>query len=204
MVRCVMVAAALLLVSCNKADLEPAGAAPAAAAERSWRSLPLIQGGKVAPAWFHTGYGTFTVDDGALRTDCDERGLGLLVYGKEKFGDCQVRVVYRSKDPRSNAGVYIRIDDGILQQAGKQPPPASRENGKLTEQGLAAMKEASEKDLGPWYAVHHGYEVQIADAGDEFHRTGAIYSLTKAEAVPPTSPGQWREILITLKGNHVF
>src|SRR5215213_7582552 len=201
MVRCVTAAAALLLlVSCNKADLEPDGAKPVAAAERSWRSLPLIMDGKVDPAWFHTGYGTFTVDDGALRTDCDEKGLGLLVYGKEKLGDCQIRVVYRSKNPTSNSGVYVRIDDGILQKKGENPAPASRENGKLTDEGIKAMQEASEKELGPWYAVHHGYEVQIADAGDEFHRTGAIYSLTKAEAVPAKEPAAWRTMVITLQG----
>ena len=183
-------------------DHEPG--AVAAAADREWRTLPLITDGKVDPAWFHTGYGTFTVDNGALRTDCDERGLGLLVYRREKLGDCQIRVVYRSKDPRSNSGVYVRIDDGILGKAGELPPPAERENGEPTDEGLSAMKEASEKELGPWYAVHHGYEVQIADAGDEFHRTGAIYSLTKAEAVPATDEGGgWRTMVITLKGERV-
>src|SRR5688500_2461631 len=190
MVRGMFAAAmALLLVSCNHTDDGTAGERQSPAPEdgdRAWRTLPLISDGQVDPAWFFTGYGTFAVDNGALRTDCDERGLGLLVYGKEKFGDCQIRVVYRSKDPKSNAGVYIRIDDGILQKAGEKPAPTSRENGKLTAQGLDAMTQASEKDLGPWYAVHHGYEVQIADAGDELHRTGAIYSLTKAEAAPPS------------------
>src|SRR5688572_26623724 len=208
MLRHIIVLTALLLVSCQEAgDAARAGGEPRgdkSKAEPAWRSLPLISDGKVDPAWFHTGYGTFTVDNGALRTDCDEKGLGLLVYGKEKFGDCQIRVVYRSKDPRSNAGVYIRIDDGILQKKGEKPAPASRENGKLTEEGLNAMKEASEKDLGPWYAVHHGYEVQIADAGDEFHRTGAIYSLTKAEAAPPKEEGAWRTMVITLKGEQVM
>src|SRR4051812_16567307 len=29
-----------------------------------------------------------------------------------------------------------------------------------------------------WYPVHHGYEVQICDGADEYHRTGAIYSLS--------------------------
>ena len=201
----VVAAAALLAVSC--ADAEPGAAGDKAAgpaADRDWRTLPLITDGKVDPAWFQTGFGVMAVDDGALRTDCDERGLGLLVYGKEKFGDCQIRVVYRGKDPHANSGIYIRIDDGILQQADKQPPAGRKSDGSLTDDGLKAMQEASEKELGAWYAVHHGYEVQIADAGDELHRTGAIYSLTKAEAAPPpTDAGGWRTMVIPLPGDRV-
>jgi hypothetical protein len=199
-----LVVAALLLVSCNNAPVQKSREKPASAADRPWRTLPLITDGKVDPAWFHTGYGTFTLDGGALRTDCDERGLGLLVYAKEKFGDCQIRVVYRSKDPHSNSGVYIRIDDGILQKRNEQLPPARRDStGKPTDEGLRALKEASEKELGPWYAVHHGYEVQIDDAGDAFHRTGAIYSLTSANGAPPKDPGGWRTMVITLAGERV-
>jgi hypothetical protein len=202
-------AAAMVLVSCTSDRRDPAGQTASSAGEPAWRSLPLITDGKVDPAWFFTGYGTFAVDHevngGALRTDCDARGLGLLVYGKERFGDCQIRVVYRLKDPRSNSGVYIRIADAIAQKAGEQPPPATRDaDGGLTPDGLKAMQDASERDLGPWYAVHHGYEVQIADAADEFHRTGAVYSLTKAEAAPlPTDPAGWRTMLITLEGQRV-
>ena len=213
-------AAALLLASCNSdapggsADDKPASAPAATAdANASWRTLPLITDGKVDPAWFFTGYGTFAVDDavggGTLRTDCDARGLGLLVYGKEQFGDCQVRVVYRGKDPKANSGVYVRVDDGILAtKSAPPPPPATRDaDGKPTDAGLSAMKDASERELGPWYAVHHGYEVQIADAADAFHRTGAVYSLTQAEAAPPAKAdrgaGAWRTMTITLQGERV-
>ena len=170
-----------------------------------WRSLPLIKGDAVDPAWKLTGYGTMAVDNGALRTDCDERGLGLLVHTKEKFGDCQIRVVYRSKDVRSNSGVYVRIDDGILRRLDEKPPAAKRDaNGRLTAEGAKAMEEASDKEAGPWYAVHHGYEVQIADGGDEFHRTGAIYSYAPAAAAPEKPRDEWRTMLITLKGTQVL
>src|SRR3712207_5806562 len=30
----------------------------------------------------------------------------------------------------------------------------------------------------PWFAVHHGYEVQILATGDEWHATGCIYSMS--------------------------
>ena len=175
------------------------------AAGAGWRNLPLIRDGKIHPAWKHTGYGGFVVDDGALRTENDERGLGLLVYTKEKFGDCQLRVVYRAKDARSNAGVYVRIDDGILKRLDEPVPAAKRDaSGRLTPEGQRAMEQASEKEAGPWYAVHHGFEVQIADGGDEYHRTGAIYSYAPAGAAPDKPRDQWREMLITLDGTRVL
>jgi hypothetical protein len=169
-----------------------------------WRHLPLITEGKIDPAWKHTGFGGFVVDNGVLRTEAVPEGLGLLVYSKEKFGDCQVRVVYRPKDGKSNSGVYIRIDDGIMDHMNDKVPAATRgAYGALTPEGSKAMEEASDKELGAWYAVHHGYEVQIADGGDEFHRTGALYSYAKAEAVPAKPDDPWRTMLITLKGTHV-
>jgi len=170
----------------------------------AWRSLPLITAGKIDPAWKHTGFGGFVVEDGTLRTHCDPRGLGLLVYTKEKFGDCQIRVVYRAKEQRSNSGVYIRIDDAILQHLDDTVPAATRDDqGRLTPEGSKAMEQASDQERGAWFAVHHGYEVQIADGGDAFHRTGAIYSYAQAADLPQKPQGQWREMLITLKGKHV-
>jgi hypothetical protein len=53
-----------------------------------------------------------------------------------------------------------------------------------------------------WYAVHHGYEVQICDSADAFHRTGAVYSLSKATA-QPGKVGEWNTLLITLKGERI-
>ena len=169
-----------------------------------WRALPLIQDGKVHPDWVHTGFGGFVVDEGALRTECDSRGLGLLVYRKEKLGDCQLKVVFKSKDARSNAGVYVRIDDGMVEHVKDKVPAAERKvDGSLTPEGSTAMKEASEKELGPWYAVHHGFEVQIADAGDAWHRTGSIYSLAKAAELPERRADGWRTMIITFKGERV-
>ena len=170
-----------------------------------WRSLPLIKEGKVDPAWTQVGYGAFEVREGMLRTAPDEKGLGLLLYTKEKFGNCQIRVVFRAEDARSNAGVFVRIDDGILRQIGKNHAPAKRDkDGKLTPESLEFFQDASEKGIGAWYAVHHGYEVQICDSSDPFHRTGAIYSLAKAAEAPKKEPDSWRTMIITLKGNQVL
>jgi hypothetical protein len=170
--------------------------------EAGWKSLRLIENGKNADEWTFVGYGAFKISDSAIETVPDERGLGLLVYKAEKFGDCQIKIVYRSEKPRSNSGVYVRIDDGILEAA--KPAPAERSgDGSLTPQGEANMKAASEKEQGPWYAVHHGFEVQICDTANEFHRTGSIYSLAEAKAAPTSSPESWKTMLITLKGDSI-
>lgn len=170
----------------------------------TWRSLPLITGGKIDPAWVHIGWGGFAIDDGTLRTDCDEKGMGLLVYQKEKFGNCQIRVIYKVKDPKSNAGVYVRIDDAILAKRNEKPSPAQRtKDGKLTKEMLKKFQDASEKEQGPWYAVHHGYEVQICDDAGEWNRTGSIYSLAKATfRMKPST--EWRTMIITLQGEKVL
>ena len=170
-----------------------------------WRSLPLIQNGKLASEWQQAGWGKFVVEGEAIRTEPDERGLGLLVYTKEKLGDCQIRIVYRPQDARDNAGVHIRMDDGILKWLGKDSIAVKRDaNGKLSPDMLARMKEASEKEEGAWYAVHHGFEVQIMDSADAFHRTGSIYSYAPAADLPAKPAGDWRTMIITLQGNLVL
>jgi hypothetical protein len=52
----------------------------------------------------------------------------------------------------------------------------------------------------PWIAVNQGHEVQIADAGDEKHKTGAVYTFS-ASAYKPTKPyGEWNTMEITVIG----
>lgn len=52
----------------------------------------------------------------------------------------------------------------------------------------------------PWYGVHNGYEVQIDAAGDEWHCTGAIYSLSKASERAQKPVGEWNTMDIVLQG----
>ncbi|MBI4624293.1 MAG: DUF5060 domain-containing protein [Verrucomicrobia bacterium] len=174
------------------------------AAGRPWRSLPLVAAGKVDPSWAQVGWGGFSVDGGALRTETDERGMGLLLFRPEKFGDCQIRIVYQCEKPKSNAGIFVRLDDGIVAKIGEKSAPAKRDaQGKMTPDGIQKFKEASEKHLGGWYPVHHGYEVQIMDATDALHRTGAIYSLARAAPVPERPQSEWRTMIITLDGERI-
>lgn len=49
----------------------------------------------------------------------------------------------------------------------------------------------------PWMPVYRGYEVQIDDREDEYHKTGVLYSLTKAKATPGIA-NDWNEMIITL------
>lgn len=169
-----------------------------------WKVLPLVVNGKIDPAWKQVDWGGFIVDQGVARTAPDPHGMGLLVYTAARLGDCQIRVTYRSEKPHSNSGVLIRIGDGILQKIGEKTNGVDREpNGGLNPAMVARMKNSSEQQVGAWYAVHHGFEVQIEDAGDEWHRTGAIYSLAKAESLPPAPASGWRTMIITLEGTRV-
>jgi len=52
----------------------------------------------------------------------------------------------------------------------------------------------------PWYAVHHGYEIQILATGDEWHRTGCIYSITRALADAQKPAGEWNVMDIAMRG----
>ena len=58
----------------------------------------------------------------------------------------------------------------------------------------------ADRPIDAWYAVHHGYEVQILAAGDEWHRTGCIYSMTKAPEGVQRPPGEWNVMDIALDG----
>jgi hypothetical protein len=60
----------------------------------------------------------------------------------------------------------------------------------------------SDRPKDEWYAVHHGFEIQIMDTGREERRTGSIYTFAKAMA-QPSKPLEWNTLEITLKGNHI-
>lgn len=54
-----------------------------------------------------------------------------------------------------------------------------------------------------WYAVHHGYEVQILASGDDWHRTGVIYSMSHTPNRADAPPGEWNTMEIDLDGRIV-
>ncbi len=52
----------------------------------------------------------------------------------------------------------------------------------------------------PWYGVHNGYEVQIDADGDEWHATGALYSLAKTVKGSQKPNGEWNTMEIEIRG----
>jgi hypothetical protein len=174
------------------------------AAEGKWRNIPLVSNDKVSSDWVHIGFGRFIVDDGAIRTDPAPEGLGLLVYKKEKLGDCQIRVVFKTKERRSNSGVYVRLDDGILKQINNPGAKYDRDaSGKPSPASSELMKASADAEEGIWYGVHHGYEVQIAAGGDPSHGTGSVYSVAAASGGVKDASTGWRTMIITLQGTKI-
>lgn len=58
----------------------------------------------------------------------------------------------------------------------------------------------AEMPADPWYGVHNGFEVQIDSGGDEWHRTGAIYSLSRSTKLAQKPQGEWNTMDIELLG----
>jgi hypothetical protein len=63
----------------------------------------------------------------------------------------------------------------------------------------------AEEPRDPWYAVHHGYEIQIADAADgsPYRVSGTVYSFAKAAARPTKPAGEWNVLQVTLRGDRI-
>jgi hypothetical protein len=60
-----------------------------------------------------------------------------------------------------------------------------------------------ERPIEAWMPVNKGYEVQIDDREDEYHKTGVLYSMTKAKA-KPSMVRKWNTMVITLDGNRTL
>ncbi len=56
-----------------------------------------------------------------------------------------------------------------------------------------------EKPTEPWMPMNRGYEVQIDESDDDFHRTGVLYSFTQALAKPAVR--EWNTMEITIDGD---
>lgn len=61
----------------------------------------------------------------------------------------------------------------------------------------------ADKPADEWFAVHHGYEIQIQDDSDFFHRTGAVYSMWPSKHAASEPPGEWNDMDIALSGQKI-
>src|SRR4030042_3274268 len=87
-----------------------------------------------------------------------------------------------------------QIGDAVLRVVYR----ASRE-----EDNSGVFIRIADRPPDPWFAVHHGYEVQILATGDDWHRTGCVYSLSPAPAGVQKPPGEWNEMDVALRGKVV-
>ena len=51
--------------------------------------------------------------------------------------------------------------------------------------------------------IYHSFEVQIYDAGEGIHATGAVYDVQAASPNASLPPGEWNHIKIMFKGKHL-
>jgi hypothetical protein len=75
------------------------------AQDAGWKQL---WNGKDFTGWKHVGPGKFVIEKGLLKS---VGGMGLLWYTPRKFGDCTIRVVYKTQKKNDNSGVFIRIPE---------------------------------------------------------------------------------------------
>ncbi len=68
--------------------------------------------GKNLDGWKHVGPGKFVVEDGMLKT---KGGMGLLWYTRRKFGNCVIRVLYKTTKKTDTSGVFIRIPEAATE-----------------------------------------------------------------------------------------
>jgi hypothetical protein len=131
-----------------------------------WRQL---FNGKDLTGWKQVGPGSHYVENGLIKS---KGGMGLLVWEREKFQDCILRVVFAMRDSNSNSGVFIRI------------PTMPTEEWMPVNKGYEVQIDNAPEKSGE----------------DDYHYTGMLYSLTKPLAKTGKPGPQWNTMEITLDG----
>ncbi|HKT10299.1 MAG TPA: DUF1080 domain-containing protein [Terriglobia bacterium] len=142
---------------------------PGVAQSNGWKQL---FNGKNMDSWEHVGPGGFKVVDGMLESF---GGMGLLWYTGRKFGNEQIRVIYKMRDKNDNSGVFIRI------------PIKPREPWMPVYYGYEV--QIDDNPIGET---------------KEYHSTGCLYSISKALAYPGKGSGRWNTMVITLEGSRTI
>ncbi len=72
----------------------------------------------------------------------------------------------------------------------------------MSDDNAGVFIRIAEPPKDPWDGVHKGYEVQIENHGDDWHRTGTLYSISKAKNKVNARVNEWNTMIITLDGLH--
>jgi 3-keto-disaccharide hydrolase len=137
----------------------------------------------------------------AMKASADERDWRPLFDGKSLDGWKHVgpgRFVIENGVLRTEGGMGLlwyareKLGDATIRVVYRVPQPKGAGNSGVF---IRIPTEPTE----PWMPVNKGYEVQIDENESDFHRTGVLYSLTKAQAKPESR--EWNTMEITLDGD---
>ena len=148
-----------------------------AAASARAEEKPLFNGRDLT-GWTHVGNGQVVVENGLLKT---VGGMGLLYYAGETFGDCTIRVVYRTTTVDDNSGVFVRV----------AAPP---------KDAWDAVHSGYEIQILENFPANYVLSDHQKKFGTTWHTTGAIYSMSPALAKPQKPVGEWNTMEIELRG----
>jgi hypothetical protein len=51
--------------------------------------------------------------------------------------------------------------------------------------------------------IYHSFEIQIDEAGEGIHQTGAVYDAEAPTEQTSNPPGEWNQLKMTMQGNHI-
>jgi hypothetical protein len=155
---------------------------------------------KPRPAWAALALTALLV----MTASADDRAWRPLFDGKSLDGWAHVGpggFVIEDGALRTDGGMGLlwytreKFGDATLRIVYRVPQPKGAGNSGVF---IRIPTEPTE----PWMPVNKGYEVQIDENDSDFHRTGVLYSLTKARAKPEAR--EWNTMEITLDGNRTI
>src|SRR3990172_1405214 len=120
--------------------------------------------------WAHTGPGYFKIDP-SDKSMVAMGGMGMTFFYDSQFADFELTLEWKAKLPDTNSGVFIRFPN------------------------LPQIHHPDPNKIGPWGAVHEGYEVQIEEPAGP-NGTGSFYSFFPATKNNSKPAGEWNEMKI--------
>ena len=149
--------------------------------------------------WYVAALMTLTLGPGSPASAQDWRPLfdGKTLEGWEHVGPG--RFVVEGGELRTEGGMGLlwysreKLGDCVLRVVYKTG--TARSNSGV-------YVRIAERPADPWFAVHHGFEVQIADGGRSSRGTGSIYTFAESKAQPGKAM-EWNTLEVTLRGKRI-